>query len=217
MDETDLARIRFVTARHRELQGLRQLMLTTACLASFWSRPYIEALRALGSIDAISGLILLILPFVAVIAARPALNRYYARRFGTVARSAGGGSGDPIGWTVLFIGGLAIDVATLDSGRPIGVLTAGGVIALHIVVRDWPWRAHHLGTALICGCAVFLIATEPGFRVDSADELRRGPLSILFGLQFVSGLLDHRLLLRTLPLNPDAQATELASDHADSL
>jgi hypothetical protein len=217
VDPGDLARIRFVTARHGELQGLRQLMIAVACLASFWSRPYIEALRDLGSIDAAAGLILLILPFVAVIAARPALNRYYARRFGTVAGSADRLSRDPIGWAVLLIGGFALDVATLDSGRPIGVLIAGTVVALHIVVRDWPWRAHHLVTTVVCCSAALLIATGAGFRVDSFDELRRGPLSILLGLQLVSGVLDHRLLLRALPFNPDAHATELAPDHADTL
>jgi hypothetical protein len=214
MDTVDLARIRFVTTRHGELQGLRQLVMLPACLVSFWSRPYIEMLRDRGSFEAVAGLLLSILPWLAVISARPALDRYYSRRFGSVDR---GWSRDTIGTVVLLMAAMWIDLARLDTGRPIAVLVAGALIALHIVVKDWPWRAHHVVTAVVCASAAFLITTESVFRVDSLDEFLRGPFSVLIGAQLVSACLDHRLLMRTLPLNPDAHAGELASDHADTV
>jgi hypothetical protein len=213
MDTADLVRIRFVTTRYPELQGLHQLVIVPACLIAFWSRPFIESLRDTGSFPA--GLFLSFAPWLLVLAARPFLNRYYAERFGKVGGARGQWSAEKVGWMALILAGLWIDLATFGSAKPSAVLVVGAVIALHIVWRDWPWRSYYLPTAIACAAAAWLTAASPAFRIDNVDALLRVSFTIMISAHAAAGLFDHRLLLRTLPLNPDARAHELTSEHAD--
>jgi hypothetical protein len=216
VDAQDLARIRFVTSRFHEMQGLRQLVIMPVSLIYFWSRPFVESLRDAGSVYAGAGFVLSVVPWLLVLAAHPLLNRYYAGRFGTV-----GGlrqwSADKIGWTVLIVGGIWIDISSYDSARPSGLLVAGALIALHILWRDWPWRFFYLVPAIGCTAAAVLTATSAPFRVNDLDALLQGPFTIMMGTHAVAAFCDHRLLLRTLPRNPEVQADALTSTHADAV
>ena len=216
MEERDLARIRFVSLRYRELQGLRQVAIVLACLFSFWARPYVEGLRYFGGFQAVIGFFLAVLPLVIMLTAHPLLDRYYARRFGSVAGNSSWWSRDVVGWTVLLVGGAVIDIETYRQTEPIAFLIAGALVAVHIVLRDWPWRAHHLFTAGLCAIGAWLVAFEPAVQVTSLDQLVRGPFSMMLAAHLAGACFDHRLLVRTLPLNPDARGEELA-DHADAV
>jgi len=214
MDAADLARIRFVTSRFFELQGLRQLVVVPCCLMAFWSRPFIDSLHDRPAAFAVAGFVFSVLPWLLVLAARPVLNRYYGARFGSVATGPLW-SPDMIGWTVLLVGGFAIDMSTFGAAKPSALLVAGSLIAVHVVWRDWPWRVYHLGAAIICAAAAGLTAASPAFRVDNLDAMLRIPFSIFMCAHGVSAWLDHRLLLRTLPPHPEASAEVLSPNHAD--
>jgi hypothetical protein len=215
VDAQDFARIRFVTSRYHEMQGLRQLVILPACLIHFWSRPFVESLRDTGSSQAVAGFFLSILPWLLVLAAHPLLNRYYAERFGSVAGGLHRWSADKIGWTVLILAGLWLDLSTYGSAKPSGLLVAGALIALHIVWRDWPWRSYYLVTAGVCSVGAWLTVTHPAFRIDSLDAVLRVSFTIMIVAHTGAAVMDHQLLLRTLSRNHEAHADALTSEHAD--
>ena len=217
MDATDLARIRFVTSRYRDLQGLRGLAILVACLSAFWARPYLKLLRDSGFVDAAIGFFLSFAPWIFVLATRPFLDHYYRERFGTVAAGLRQGSLDKIGWAALIVAGVWIDMSTLGAAKPSAILVAGTLIAVHIVWRDWPWRPAYVGTALVCGIAAWLTAVSAAFRSDDLQDLLRVPLTIMIAAHAAAGVFDHRLLLRALPRNSDAHADEPVAEHADSV
>lgn len=216
MDAADLARIRFVTARYRELQGLRNLAVVPGCLLLFWFRPYLRLLRYAGPFEALAGLFLSVLPCLLVVMLHPLLDRYYARRFGSVA-SPGPWSRDMVAWAGLLGIGVWIDTSNFGTPQPSATLIAGGMVALHIAVRDWPWRRYYLGTAVICGAAAWLTAVTPALHADDLTSYLRIPLTMLLSAHAVAAFLDHRLLVRALPMNPDGHAEALVADHADPI
>jgi hypothetical protein len=110
VDGQDLARIRFVTSRYREMQGLRQLVILPACIIQFWSRPFVESLRDAGALQAAAGFFLTVVPWLLVLTAQGRLNRFYAERFGSVAAGQGQWSAVMFGWTVLILAGIWIDM-----------------------------------------------------------------------------------------------------------
>lgn len=217
MDAADLGRIRLVTSRYQEMQGLRQLMLLPCCLTAFWSRPYIESLHDAGTLQAVAGFFLQVAPWLVVLAARPFLDRYYKARFGSVSTGLSRWSVEMLGWAVLILAGFVIDMSTRGQAKPSALLVAGTLIALHVAWRDWPWRGYSLAAALACAVGAWLTAASPMFRVDDLDALLRVPLTIFMCAHTVTAWFDHRLLLRTLPPNPEASTELLTADHADSL
>jgi hypothetical protein len=217
MDEAGLARIRFVTSRYHDLQGLRGLAIFAACLCAFWARPYLELLRDSGTVAAAAGFFLSFAPWVMVLFMRPFLDHYYSERFGTVAAGLRQWSFDKIGWALLLAAALWIDMRTLGLARPSAVLVAGSLIAIHIVWRDWPWRPAYLAVAVVCAVGAWLTAVSPAFRIGNLDDLLRISLTTMIGAHAAAGLLDHRLLLRALPRNQHAQADEPVIEHADSV
>jgi hypothetical protein len=217
MDAAALARIRLVTSRYVELQGLRTVVAVPACLAAFWMRPFVETLHDLGSVYAWVGFVVSVLPFFAIVASRPLLDRYYAARFGSVATGFGGWSADRIGWTLLFLAAFGLDWSTLGASKPSAILAAGAAIGLHVAWRDWPLRSYYLFTAAACVAGACLVAIVPAFRVDSLDALLRIPFSIVMGAHAAAAVFDHRLLNRVLSRHPQGHADVLARDHADAL
>ena len=129
MDAAQLARIRFVTSRYRELQGLHELAVVPACLSLLWTQPYVRLLRYVGPWEAVAGLVLSIAPWVCIAAAHPLFDRYYGRRFGHVATSLLS-QRDSVVRAILLIAGLAIDAWVLANGRATATLTAFTVTSL---------------------------------------------------------------------------------------
>ena len=219
MDEAELARIRFVTSRYRDLQGLRQVAIVPLCLMLFWLQPYLRLLRYQGPVEAIAGLILSVLPCLLIAAVHPLLDRYYARRFGSVAASEFW-QWDTVGPAVLLIGGVLADAFVVGHRGPSATVVALGMLSLHTVVRDWPWRAHHLLVTFACvaGTWMGMVLPIPPGDVAAGELtafLRITLTSVLFAYG-AAGYLDHRLLVRTMPVHPEASA-ELDADHADPI
>src|SRR5688572_3874093 len=123
MDGADLARIRFVTSRYRELQGLRELVVVPACLTLLWTQPYLRLLRYMGPWQAAAGLVLSIAPWVFIPAAHHLFDRYYGRRFGHVATSELS-QRDTVVRSIVLIAGLVLDAWVLSRGYPSATLTA---------------------------------------------------------------------------------------------
>ena len=148
MDAHDLARIRFVTSRYHELQGLRQLVILPACLMRSGRGPICGIAARHGSVGSRGG----VRPLSRAVAAsspRPTTcsTATTAQRFGSVAT---GPSCRSATWSVR--GGAARRwlwpsiCRVLASGQAAARCSSAlALIALHIVVRDWPWRAYHLG------------------------------------------------------------------------
>jgi hypothetical protein len=205
MDEVD--RIRFVTRRFGELQGLRLILVMILAGAAFWAQPHVGPLRYSGPGWAVAGFVASVLPFAIVLLARPILDRYYRNRFGSVA----GGEQrrlEMLPPLVVLVVGIALDARNMGSGAPSATLIAAALIALHIIIRDWPYRGYYLIAAIGCAVAAPLPALVPAMHVDAASDLRI-PYTVLFALYAVPALLDHRLLTKVLPTNPEAASTEM--------
>ena len=210
MTANDTPRIRFVTRRFAELNGLRQLVVVPACLLSFWAPPYVEHLGYAGPTGVFLGLLAAIGPFVIVVVSRPLLDRYYRERFGSVATDFRQRFLDLAPGAFLLVAAVWIDMATLKTTAPSAVLVVGAILATQVTVRDWPWRAHYLFTAIICGAGAWMTAGVPAMSIDNLQDLLRISLSILLLAHVVPAWLDHRLLVRALPQNPEA--SEAAAD-----
>ncbi len=185
MDTTDFARIRFITARYADLQGLRRMLLNAffVCLA-------------LGPMPRRLGPLPLMAFWIFANVADELLKRFYTRRFGSVPvrfwRT------DKTVWLMLLM--VAVFLEPKNGGGPSTVVVAIGLASLHVVVRDWPWRGYHLLTTVVCGVltAMRLPLSEVSFVIAlSADA--------------AAAWLDHRLLVKTLPPHLEACSDEPAT------
>jgi hypothetical protein len=216
LDASDLARIRFVTSRYRQLQGLRQLAIVPPCLLLLWFQPYVRLLRYLGPWEAMAGLILSVVPMLMIAGAHPLLDRYYTRKFGAVAPDAVARR-DSVLQGVLLSAGILIDGFVLAGQRgPSATVLALGILSLHIGVRDWPWRAHHLIVTMVCAWSTWVTIGAPASPHELPAWLRNALTTVLC-VWAVAACLDHRLLARAMPPHPESRADDLAPDHADSL
>ena len=181
MDAQDLARIRFVTSRYQELQGLRQLVVLPCCLVAFWSRPLIESLRdtryrptpwrvSSSQVGAVAA---------GRCASRPVLDRYY---------SAAGLAAVGTGSFRLVAGHDRVGGADLSAGFWLDCSTFGVGQAERGSRGRQPHRASHrlAGLAVACAtisaaaiaCAVGRMADGGECRVPSGQPGRRPADSI---------------------------------------
>ncbi len=195
IDAADIARIRFVTSRYRHLQGLRHLVWIGQLLAFLWlSGHIVRPHGALDSWEEVRSLLLLITPIGLANIGDVWLQRYYSRRFGGV-RNPALWRRDSVAGLLLFLGATWLDSRVVRDGGPSTTLIAVGLISLHAVISDWPWRAHYLlPTAVsVVATAMMLPLSEMSFVITLCAVC-------------VAAWLDHRLLVRTLPPSPDACA-----------
>src|SRR5688500_761153 len=167
MTSQDFERIRFVARRYPELQGLRLIILMPTLVAIFWAQPYIRLLRYAGPVEAFIGLVASVLPLLVAMASREYFNEYYGKRFGRIAAAADHRAkawGPPV---LLLFTGRSVEAGGPGTDAPSFVLIAGALIALHITVRDWPFRAHYRPAAVACGVAAWLPTAIPAMRVDN--------------------------------------------------
>jgi hypothetical protein len=204
MGHPELDRIRFVAQRFRSLQGLRHLVVIPAVLAAFWMQPYLKLLRYAGPEGAILGLLGTLTPFLIVVAVRPLLDRYYSRRFGTVDTDLENEWPALLPDAVLLALGFLLDMTWLKTHSPSAILIAGTLVSLHVTIRDWPWRRYYLVPAVVCAIGVWLTATVPEMRDATVPGALKTPMTILLLPLLLTAVMDHRLLTRSLPHNPDA-------------
>jgi hypothetical protein len=190
MDRRHLDRIRLLSARFHELQGLR-VAVAGACMALVVG-GYVIATPEPTNNGAIAAMLL---SFIPVAAFMPRLNRYYATTFGRQVWSP------PRRWKVSFLIGyfcvawwLNAAIPEIPAGGPTGLTV--GLFSLWVAFRDWPWRGYYLIPAL--GVAGGLAASAPVGGL-LAPNMTLGVMFLLLGASMlVIGLLDHLLLVKLM-------------------
>jgi hypothetical protein len=195
------ALIRLVASRYRDLQGL-STVADAAVLLILAAGAY---LHRSGWLDTSS----LVAVFIAICAAyfcvrftrvRRWIDAYYANRCGRVHHSLG----RPFPFAMYFQG-LLLPQMLRDMGLPVPVGTAFALLLLaglpgHIVVRDWPYRAHWL---LPVAAGVVVAAMFAGVTTHAQAQAWLFPSCFACGASMAfAGLLDHTLLLKTLHPKP---------------
>lgn len=199
MNQQYLERIRLLSGRFYELQGLRVAVAGAAIALVF--ATYLTAWHPTDD----GGMIALMVAFVLMVPGQIWAHRYYGRTFGRQVRKPQ----NPLVQIAIITVYLA--VATFLNRR-FPEIPAGGptlyvvvVASLILAVRDWPWRAHYLGMA----AAVAIAFSVNVFGVDVIDRGMTLAVTLLVtGVSMIGvGLLDHLLLVR---LMKDVQLPEAA-------
>jgi hypothetical protein len=180
MNKERLDRIRLLSARFHELQGLR-LAFAGVCL-TVGMGGYLTATP--NPTDS-GALIAVAASFLPVIAAMPWLNRYYATTFGRQTRRR-------TRYAALFLilyfviaGSLHVSILSIPAGAP--TLATVVLVSLFVAIRDWPWRAYYVGAAA---------AVVIGFAVSASGV---ATVFLLLGASFIPiGLFDHLLLVKLM-------------------
>jgi hypothetical protein len=178
-----LATIRLVTENFRELQGLRLVGLgaVNALVFSGW---LLLGTETSGTLAWLALLACLAQSFLTA-----GLNRYYESRFGVVEGSA---------WNtkvVFGVGVLAALILALHRPSFAAVFVPFAVLHLWSVVRDFPHRSYHLIAAAGAFAAIAIAASADPLGADRSLALAL----LIHGLSVIMpGLLDHRLLVRTM-------------------
>jgi hypothetical protein len=199
MDQHRLARIRLLSTRFHELQGLR-IALAGAVIAVVFGSYLLVVREPTHS----AGMIAILLSGLLMIPGEVWLHRYYAETFGRQVRQRPSKWWQPIALFAFFF------IGTFVNNRfpeiPAGGPTAGFVAfaSLIVAIRDWPWRAYYLG-------ATASVATGLTIGVLGSDPINPGlTLTLtffLFGLSLVPiGLSDHRLLVKLVQEAREATA-----------
>jgi hypothetical protein len=200
MNQDRLDRIRLLSRRFHELQGLR-VAFAGAMLALVIGGYFALAPEPSnnGAIAALGVWFVLTVPGVL------SLNRYYATRFGRQVVSPPRNS-----WRLVLLWFICGFVAPfLNASFP--AIPAGGptlgvvaVASVWLSIRDWPWRAYYLlATAAV---SIGFIASAPISGV-LAPNLTLVVMFLLVGASMVAiGLLDHLLLVKLMreAREPDA-------------
>ena len=184
MDPHRFERIRLVSSRFRELQGLR-VALAGASIAVVLGSYLIATPQPtqFGATVALSASFALMLPGVLW------LDRYYATTFGRQVKNPRE-RWPTLAFLLMFWTLSAWLVPLLAAAVMVGVMS------LWVAVRDWPWRGYYLA-------ATAAVATSFIAALSSAGAEQPGVALamtyFLFGLAFVPiGLLDHRLLVKLM-------------------
>lgn len=190
MDERQLASIRLLSRRFLELQGLRIALAGGTIAVVLGSYLAVAAPTVPGAGVALLTACALMSP------GQWWLHHYYARTLGRqMLEPAAAWPGKIVPLAAVAIG---IYVNSRYSAIPAGGPTMATVVVMSILVaiRDWPWRAHYLGVAVV-------VAAAFGMTVLGTAVVNPGlTLSVTLlatGLALVPvGLLDHWLLVRLM-------------------
>jgi hypothetical protein len=203
MNQARLERIRLLSRRFHELQGLR-VALAGAMLALVVGGYVLTTPKPSdnGAIAAMLASFVLIVPGVW------SLNRYYATRFGRQVPSP---SRNPRALVLIWSGYLVV-VSTLNAmfgGIPAGAPTVATVAlaSIWLAIRDWPWRAYYLGAPM--AVAIGFAASAPITGI-LAPGMTVATLFLLLGASMVPiGLLDHLLLVKLVKEVREPQAASV--------
>ena len=202
MDQHRLNRIRFLSRRFNELQGLR-ITFTGLCIAVGLGSYLLVAARPTDN----GALVALAVSFVPVVPGMLWLNRYYTSTFGRQV------SVPPPRWRLLavipvwvFMAFLNARFPSIPAGAP--TLFVVAVASAWIAIRDWPWRGYYfVATATV---ALTFAASASGAGVLSSGGTL-GPMFLAVGVSMVPiGLSDHFLLVR---LVKEARASQSVSSN----
>lgn len=189
----DLARIRYVTGRFRQMQGLRLLpwgvfLMLGAGKMLGWYPPGMEA--HFGSVE--------LAAFVICVGLHLWIHAYYRRAFGRVDAEPAAPWKE--GLLVLLV--LAAAVADGVLTPPVSLFGLALACMFFAAYAEWRERVH----CLVVGLFLVSASLVPlWFPAASGDPVwgSSGVLFFLFGAGMVVGaIFDHRLLLRVLPPLP---------------
>jgi hypothetical protein len=201
MDRDQLVRIRLLSTRFHQLQGLRLALGGMVYAIVFGS--YLLALEPTeaGVLVALGVSTLVMLP------GDRALRRYYHASFGRQVPYAR----DPR--RLLFVyAGMGFFGALLKLDPPSLCIGIVGAYSLWVAIRDWPLRRYYVGAAAAVAVAV---AAQFTGRADPDVTLAMSFLAI--GVAYVPiGFLDHRLLVTLVRESREAAvaAAEVHSPNA---
>ena len=198
MDRQHLDRVRLLSARFHELQGLR-VALAGACMALVVG-GYVIAIPEPTNNGAI---VAMMVSFVPVVAVMPRLNRYYSTTFGRQVWSP------PRKWKVSFLIGyfcvawsLNAAIPEIPAGGPTVLIV--GLFSLWVAFRDWPWRAYYLIATVAVASGLAASAPIGGLL---APNMTLGVMFPVLGSSMVAiGLLDHFLLVKLMKDARESQA-----------
>ena len=188
MDRHHLDRIRLLSARFHELQGLR-VALAGACMALVVG-GYLATPQPTNN----GAIIAMMVSFIPVVAGMPRLNRYYATAFGRQVWSPSRKL--PLFMAVYFAIAWSLHtwIPALPAGTPTMMVVA--LASLWVTIRDWPWRGYYLVPALAVAGGLAASAPVGGLL---APNLTLGVMFPLLGGSMVAtGLLDHLLLVKLM-------------------
>jgi hypothetical protein len=196
-----LTRIRLLSSRFYELQGLR-VALTGACISLVVGGYIVAAPHPTNN----GAMLALLISFAPVIPGVWWLNRYYAATFGRQVwrppRHA------PLVMLGFYVVAASVNtwIPEIPAGAPTMAVVA--VASMWVAIRDWPHRAYYLGAtaAVVTGFA----ATASGAGL-LAPNLTLGTMFLLIGASLVPiGLLDHLLLIKLMREARESQHAERA-------
>lgn len=185
MSDARLDLIRFITRRHADLQGLRDVAFAICVLAvmglNLWVQP---APPVIGRLVVFAGWVALSESSTRLV------DWFYASRYGRVSGSTG--SDRSVSAPMLMGLGAALDLTPWfplanASGFVLAVAASGAWIAY----RDFPWRGYHLALAALPAVAPVV---HPGAALLGYFPAYAAALAALAA----AGVLDHLLLRTTL-------------------
>jgi hypothetical protein len=205
MNQERLERIRLLSRRFRELQGLR-VALAGAAMAFVFGGYVLTTPEPTydGAIGALLAWFVIVIPCVW------SMNRYYAARFGRqVPRPRKLGPILIVGFAYSLVGTvLNAWIEGIPTGTPTLAIVA--FCSVWLAIRDWPWRAYYLAPTV--AVAIGFAASAPISGI-LAPNMTLPTIFILLGVSMVPvGILDHLLLVRLVKeareLQPAGEASQ---------
>lgn len=194
--DKNLKRVQLVVRHFGELQGLRLSLFGSVFTLVFGT--YVLAPPPEGS----GGIwIALAAAFAVIVPCQRLLNQYYGSTFGRVTSAPSNNSS----WKGAATGaGMVLIGMALKLPPPAAALPFVVCFSLWIVIRDWPFRVHHLAGSGAALSATLLLMTPAAV---AAPDASTAAALLLFGVAYVPvGLLDHRLLVSLMHGAPHAAA-----------
>lgn len=225
MSEQLLQRIQFVTTYYPWLQGLRFVPFGVVQLvfAVWLALPEPEGVDAKGRLAV--GLLLLLGGQLVATGLYAWVGRYYRQRFGEVQLSATTRQRMQRAISVSLVVGLIVGLVTAlirgSAQLPSGEVPLTGFLVLSALAMVWYWHwsgrmaRHYLGVAASFVVLAVLHAVDANpvyalLRTLPFTSDARGAAVTLVGIWglavLVMGVMDHRLLVRTLGNEPEPEA-----------
>lgn len=227
MSEQQLQRIQFVTTYYDWLQGLRFVPfgLVTLGFAAWLALPDPE-----GVVDAkgrvMAGQLVMLAAMLLATGLHALLGAYYRRRFGVVRRSATTHQRMQKALGMSVVVGLVVGLfaATLHKGFQVTEIPLSGFLFLSAASLVWYWHwsgrfaRHYLGVAagFAVLAALHALDANPVYALlrmlPFTSDIRAAPVTLVgtWGLAvIIMGVMDHRLLARTLGHEPEAESEPL--------
>jgi hypothetical protein len=228
MSEQQLQRIQFVTTYYDWVQGLRfvPLGLVQLGFAAWLALPTPEGTDAKGRL----GVAMLVMLGASLLAlgCYALLGAYYRRRFGEVRRSATTNQRMQRAIGMSAVAGLVVGLLVAAIRKSAQAPAAEPPVLLILVVSAlslvwyWQWSGrvarHYLGVAGAFGALAVLHAVDanPVYALlrtlPFTSDARAAAVTLtgMWGLAVVvMGVLDHRLLVRTLGHEPEPETEEV--------